>query len=60
MLHHRIEIFVGYMCFVDFLMFNVSLVTRVCDRNAIEHCLRIECYCLRENSMCSEKFTINI
>ena len=60
MFYHRIEIFVGYIWFVGFLMLNASLVMRVSDRDTIEPCLRIDCYCLRENNMYCVKFVINI
>ena len=60
MFHHRIAIFVGYMWFIGFLMLNASLVIMVWGRDTLEPFPRVDCYCLRKNSMCLSKFAINI
>ena len=52
MLHHRIEIFVGYMWVIRFLMLNASLVMMVIGRDTLEPFPRVDCYYLRKYSMC--------
>ena len=60
MFHHRIEIFMGFMWLVGFQMLNASLVIMVLGRDTIEPLPKIDCYCLRKNSMCCMKSTIII
>ena len=52
MFHHRIEIFVGYMWLIGFLMLNASFVLMVRGRDTLEPFPRVDCYYLRKNSMC--------
>ena len=51
MFHHRIEIFVGYMWLIGFLMLNASLVIMVSGRDTLEHFPRVDYYYLRNNNM---------